>query len=170
MKSVSSLVACSDLTGYAKLTNSKSEEEIFHLLSDYYEFVGDTIAPANGTVIKFMGDAALMVFPESSVDSGVEALLSLYTEGDRYLSSQGIPCRHHIRAHFGTVLMGELGTRTEKRLDILGSEVNAMFLLKAAGFAITAEAFRKLGKETRAHFKKHTPPITYIPLNQPHKD
>ncbi len=170
MKSLRCLVACSDLTGYAKLTNSKSEEAIFRLLSDYYEFVGDMVAPANGTVIKFMGDAALMVFPESSVDSGVMALLSLQTEGDLYLSTRGIPCRHHIRAHFGTVLMGGLGTKTEKRLDILGSDVNAMFLLKATGFAITTEAFRKLGKETRSHFKKHTPPITYIPISQPHKD
>jgi class 3 adenylate cyclase len=170
MQLIHCLIACSDLTGYAKLAQAKPEEELFQLLSDYYEFVGDTIAPAKGTVIKFMGDAALMAFPEASADSGVRALLALHTEGDRYLSSRGIPCRHHIRAHFGAVRLGLLGTRTEKRLDILGSEVNTLFLLKAPGFALTAEAFRKLGKETRTHFKKHTPPITYIPVHQPHKD
>ena len=170
MKAVSGLIACSDLTGFTKLAQSRPEEETFRFLSEYYEFVGDKITPANGTVIKFMGDAALMLFSESSVDRGMMALLALYTEGDRYLADQGVSCRHHIRAHFGAVLMGELGTRTEKRRDILGSEVNAMFLLKTTGFTITTAAFRKLSKETRVHFKKHTPPITYIPTEQPHKD
>lgn len=170
MKSISALIACSDLAGYAKLARSKPEEEIFRLLSGYYEFVGDSIAPAHGRVIKFMGDAALMLFPESSADAGIAALRSLQAEGDRYLAALGVPCRHHIRAHFGNVLAGELGTRGEKRTDILGSAVNTLFLLKNTGFTMTAEAFRKLGPETRALFKKHTPPVTYIPLDQPHKD
>lgn len=170
MKSVSALLACSDLTGYAKLSRSKSEEDVFRLLSGYYEFVGDTIAPAGGRVIKFMGDAALMLFPEGSADAGIVALLSLQTEGDRYLAELGVPCRHHIRAHFGSVLAGELGTRDNKRTDVLGSAVNTLFLLKSTGFAMTPEAFRKLGQATRSRFKKHTPPVTYIPLDQSHKD
>ena len=38
------------------------------------------------------------------------------------------------------------------------------------GFAMTPEAFRKLGPETRKLFKKHTPPVVYIPIEQPHRD
>ena len=170
MTTIQVLVACSDLMGYAKLTGKLSEEEIFHFLSDYYEFVGDTIAPSGGRVIKFMGDAALMTFPDLRADSGVRSLLALQGQGDKFLSNRGISCRHHIRAHFGSIQQGELGTRTDKRLDIIGSTVNTMFLLKASEFAITPEAFRKLKPETRKLFKKHTPPITYIPLSLPHKD
>jgi class 3 adenylate cyclase len=170
MTTIQTLVACSDLTGYAKLTGKLSEEEIFYFLSDYYEFVGDAIAPSEGRVIKFMGDAALMTFPEAQVDSGVMSLLALQGEGDKFLSARGISCRHHIRAHFGSIQQGELGTRTDKRLDIIGSTVNTMFLLRASEFAITPEAFRKLKPETRKVFKKHTPPVTYIPLSLSHKD
>jgi hypothetical protein len=45
-----------------------------------------------------------------------------------------------------------------------------MFLLKTQGFAITPEVFRKLTPETRKLFKKHTPPVTYIPIGHPHRD
>ena len=170
MKTINGLVACSDLAGYARSTAKKSDEEIFQLLSDYYKWIGDVIAPVSGQVIKFMGDAVLMLFPETAVDAGVRAMLALQSDGDRFLSERGVPCRHHVRAHFGSVCLGPIGTRDEKRPDILGSTVNTLFLLKTAGFAITPEAFRKLNPETRRLFKKHTPPIFYIPMEQSHRE
>lgn len=171
MKIIEALVACSDLAGYAKFAGRKSAEEIFELLAEYYEFVGDVIASANGRVIKFMGDASLIIFDDHNVDSGIIALLALQKEGDHFLSKRGLASRHHIRAHYGPVCLGDLGTQKDKRPDILGTTVNTVFLLKSAGgFTITPEVFRKLKSDTRKAFKKHTPPITYIPIDQPHRD
>jgi adenylate cyclase len=170
MTTIQALVACSDLNGFAKLAGKSTEEELFRLLSDYYELIGDVVESHGGRVIKFMGDAALMTFRESEADSGVRALLGLRVEGDRFLASRGVFCRHHIRAHYGPVQLGELGTRTDKRTDIIGSTVNTLFLLKASEFAITPQAFRMLAAETRTFFKKHTPPITYIPVDHLHKN
>ena len=167
---VRGLVACSDLTGYARLAAKKSEEELFQFLSDYYEWMGDIVMPTSGRVIKFMGDAALIFFPEKAADAGVRALLQLQVEGDRFLAERLITCRHHLRAHFGPVCYGEIGTRTDKRPDIFGATVNTLFLLKTTGFALTPEAFRQLSPATRKLFKKHTPPIAYIPTEQPHRD
>ena len=130
MSVIQGLVACSDLTGYAKIAARKSEEEIFRLLSDYYEFVGDIIASASGIVIKFMGDSALMLFSETVADAGVRSLLALQSQGDRFLSERNVPCRHHLRAHYGPVCFGEIGTRTDKRPDIFGSTVNTLSCLK----------------------------------------
>ena len=160
MKTIQALVACSDLTGYARFAARKSEGEIFQLLSDYYELVGDVVEPARGKVIKFMGDAALILFPEEAADEGVRAMLALQSRGDRFWSERGADCRHHLRVHFGPLALGSLGTRNDKRTDVLGSTVNAMFLLKSQGFALTPEAFRKLAPATRKLFKKHTPPVT----------
>ena len=86
------------------------------------------------------------------------------------MAGRGVACRQHIRIHFGPMCSGLLGTRDDKRLDIIGSTVNTMFMLKSTGFAMTPEAFRKLGPETRKLFKKHTPPVVYIPIEQPHRD
>ncbi|HSI87019.1 MAG: adenylate/guanylate cyclase domain-containing protein [Candidatus Methylacidiphilales bacterium] len=170
MKLEQALVACCDLTAYVRYAKSVPESEIFTMLSGYYELVGDIVGGAGGKVIKFMGDAALIYYPENAVDAGVISLLKLQENGDKYLEDKGIVCRHHIRAHFGEIVIGELGVRNDKRLDILGSTVNAMFMLKATGFAITPEVFRKLSPETRKSFKKHTPPVTYIPSVQSHRD
>lgn len=170
MKTINGLVAFSDLTGYAKFAARKSDEEVFQFLFEYYEFVGESITSASGKVIKFMGDGALMLFPEASTDAGIRALLDLQSQGDQFLSERNVSCRHHVRAHFGSICIGEIGTLGDKRPDILGSTVNTLFMLKAPGSAITPEVFRKLTPETRKLFKKHTPPITYIPLIQPHRD
>jgi hypothetical protein len=120
--------------------------------------------------MKFMGDAALMLFPETAVDAGVRALLALQIEGDQFWAKKGVATHHHIRAHFGSICLGKIGMRDEKRDDILGATVNTLFLLKTSGFAITPEVFRKLDPETRKLFKKHTPPVTYIPSGQAHRD
>jgi class 3 adenylate cyclase len=165
---IQGLVACSDLTGYAKYAAKKTEEEIFQLLSDYYEQVGEIIAPAEGKVIKFMGDAALMLFPEESSNLGVHALLQLQSQGDAFLSAREVPCRHHVRVHFGSMSRGPLGTHEDKRVDILGSTVNAMFLLKSTGFAMTPEVFRQLEPETKELFRKQSD--IYIPIENPYRE
>ena len=37
-------------------------------------------------------------------------------------------------------------------------------MLDATGVTLTVNAFRKLGPALRRRFKKHTPPVTYIRL------
>ena len=42
--------------------------------------------------------------------------------------------------------------------------MNVAATLDATGVALSVAAFRKLGPELRRRFKKHTPPVTYIRL------
>lgn len=65
-------------------------------------------------------------------------------------------------------MAGPIGTRNDKRLDVFGETVNIAAMLKANGIAITPQVFRKLEPETRKLFKKHTPPVTYIPVEERH--
>ncbi len=167
METMEVLVAFSDLTGYAKLAAKMPDAKVFAFLAEYYEFIGDVVSPAGGEVIKFMGDGALLMFREERADAGVRALLDLQARGDRFLSVRGFSCRLQIRAHFGSVQRGALGTKSEKRIDVIGSTVNTMFLLRRADFSITPEAFRQLKPETRKFFQKHTPPVSYIPVGHP---
>ena len=53
---------------------------------------------------------------------------------------------------------------------MIGSAVNVCFLLKGHGFVLTPQAFRALRPESRRRFKKHTPPVVYIPVDDPHRD
>jgi adenylate cyclase len=164
------LVAFFDLTQFARFATSRTSREVFETLSAYFEFIGDVVAEGGGTVVKFIGDAGLLVYPAERVDTGVMSLRKLQEEGDAWLQRRGIPCRNVIKAHFGAVTCGPIGTRHEKSFEVYGETVNIAALLRSDGLAITPQVFRKLHKDTRRFFKKHTPPVTYIPVEQRHRE
>jgi adenylate cyclase len=158
------LVAFFDLTGFARFSQNHLAREVFDLLSHYYELVGDIVEGSGGKVVKFIGDAGLIVYPANDANRGILALKALQETGDAWLADHNMPSRHIIKAHFGPVVCGQVGTRSDKRFDLFGETVNIAATLKSNGFAMTPQAFRKLDADTRKLFKKHTPPITYIPL------
>ncbi len=163
------LIAFVDLTRFAAQSERTSDEEIAGTLDAYYERVACAVQAAGGTVVKFMGDAGLLVFPDTGVDRAVEALLALKASVDALMAQQGWECRLIAKVHFGTVVAGPFGARGDKRYDVIGRAVNTTARLEAAGVTLSVEAFRRLGRELRTRFKKHTPPITYIRAEDPHR-
>ena len=162
-------VAFCDLTNYAKLSRKADEIEIFRYLSKIYEITGEIIETSGGQVIKFIGDAALITFEENDIDEGIKALKKLKTEIDSYNQNIKYESQLIIKAHFGQIICGMVGTKSKKNYDILGNVVNIAAMLPSNGFSISVEVFRKLKPETRKLFKKHTPPITYIGVEEKHK-
>ena len=63
------LVGFADIAGFVRLARELSSMEVFHLLSDWYMLVGDVTGDAGGRVVKFIGDAALLVFPEERAEA-----------------------------------------------------------------------------------------------------
>jgi class 3 adenylate cyclase len=163
------LVGFFDLTRFHPYATSTPVLEVATLLSDYYELVGEIIEDSGGQVLKFMGDAALTVHSEADVDRGVLALLDLKTRGDAWLDERGVRSENRVTAHFGSVAAAAVGTKTDKRVDIFSEVVNVAVTMRSTGFAMSAQVFRKLSADTRKLFKKHTPPITYIPTDQRHR-
>jgi class 3 adenylate cyclase len=164
------LVAFFDLTQFARFARTQTSREIFAAFADFYELAGDVVEASGGTVVKFIGDAGLLAWPADRVDAGVRALQQLRNEGDAWWRSRDAACRVIVKAHFGSVTCGAIGTQASKRFDLFGDVVNTAALLRSDGLALTPQVFRKLDPETRRLFKKHTPPITYIPVDQAHRD
>jgi len=108
------------------------------------------------------------VFPEDRADAAVQAMLDLQGSGDAWLKQRGIPMRHTIKAHLGPAVCGSFGTAADKRFDVYGKTVNIAALTASQGLAVTAQVFRHLGPGSRKLLKKHTPPVTYIPLEENH--
>ncbi len=164
------LIAFFDLTGFVRISQKLPAREVFLLMSNFYELVGDIAESAGGIVVKFIGDAGLIAFPATKIDEGVIALHDLKEKGDSWLLKNGFSSKNIIKAHFGSVVCGPIGTKSEKRFDVFGQTVNTAAMLKSNGLSLSQQVFRKLKPNTRKLFKKHTPPITYIPLNEIHKD
>jgi adenylate cyclase len=159
------LVAFADLTRFAAQSLRVSDLELAAMMDVFYQRVTSRIDDAGGRVVKFIGDAALIVFSEADADRGVAALLDLKEDIDSFMADNDWECRMNIKAHFGTVIAGPYAGR----FDVLGKNVNAAAMLDSTGVALSVEAFRKLLAETRKRFKKHTPPVTYIRLEDPHR-
>ena len=164
------LIAFADLTNFSKISSKRTAPELFAYITEIYEMTGDAVEKAGGVVIKFIGDEALCVFPASHADDGIIALLKLKEDIDSLNKNRGLDSQLKVKCHFGSAVIGLTGCRSDKRLDIIGNEVNTCAVLKSNGFAMSAEAFRKMSPGTRSLFKKHTPPVTYIPLKERHKE
>ena len=166
---VSLLIAFADLTRFAAQSQRTDDVELADAIDAYYEHVAAAVQGSGGTVVKFLGDAALITFPESEVDGGVEALLALKDSVDDLMARRGWGCRLAVKAHFGTAVAGPFGAAGAKRHDLIGRAVNIAATLEGSGVTLSVEAFRKLGPGVRARFRKHTPPIIYIRLEDPRR-
>ncbi len=157
------LVAFYDITGFMTFARGRPPSDVLALCNSYFDLTGRIIESASGRLIKTLGDAGLCVF--GNADSGVAALRRIQQEGDAWLREQGWSGRAVVKAHWGTVAVGYVGPPSLKRLDVYGDTVNTAAVLNARepGFAMTPQVFRQLSTDGRKAFKKHTPPVTYIP-------
>jgi class 3 adenylate cyclase len=163
------LIAFVDLARFAAQSQRSDDLELADALDAFYEHVAAAVVGGGGTVVKFIGDAALVAFPAGAVDRGVETLLALKDSVDELMARRGWECRLIVKAHFGTVVAGPFGAAGDKRPDVIGKAVNVAAGLDASGVTLSVEAFRKLGPAMRTRFKKHTPPITYIRTQDPRR-
>jgi adenylate cyclase len=159
------VIAFLDLKGFAAQSARVDDRELADRIDGYYQRVSERVRDAGGYVVKFIGDGALVVFRRDDADAAVQAFLDLKAELDDWLEKIGWDCRLTIKIHVGDVVVGPFnGT-----LDVIGREVNAAAMLDSTGVALSVPAFRALGPELRTHFRKHTPPVTYIRHEDPRR-
>ncbi|CAN5279638.1 hypothetical protein BH18ACI2_BH18ACI2_24370 [soil metagenome] len=138
------LVAFTDVTGFAKEFQNRTNRELFDLMSQFYELIGNDVKISGGKVVKFIGDAALLVYPEEDAKRAVEALQQRKATADDWLKAHGLSGEFRVRAHTGPVICGPLGTAGEKRFDVLGDTVNVTARLYPNGFTLSPELQRHL--------------------------
>lgn len=92
----------------------------------------------------------------------------MQTVGDAWLRDAGYGGHVRTVMHAGTAAVGRIGAEGREQLDVIGSDVNIVGAMRADGrFAVTPALFRKLSADKRKLFKKHTPPVSYIGLDDP---
>jgi class 3 adenylate cyclase len=156
------LVALADLSRFMRRSRGRTSAELFADLNDLYLLIEDAITAAGGVVIKFMGDATLIVFPEELADAGIMALLELKSTVDRWLIANHLGDGLVVNAHVGEVTLGRMGRAG--RLDVIGESVAIAATLGARSFGLSQQAFRRLSAEHRRQFRRYTPPIHYRPI------
>jgi adenylate cyclase len=144
------LIVFSDFSGFKVQTERVSDAEVADTMDDFYVMASTAIEKAGGRVVKFIGDAALIVFPAEKADAGVRAILELRRESDSFMKDRDWVCRFEARIHAGEAIAGEFGPKGNRRYDVLGREVNAAAMLKGSGIVASFEATKLLSPETKA--------------------
>ena len=159
------LIAFTDLRGFVRVAKRLgTSSDVYAFLDTLAHLMSRIVGVTSGMILKFIGDAALVVYPGDQSDQGITNLLDLKTAVDAEIAGQGLESRLTVSAHYGEATIGPFGP--ERRLDIFGDNVNRAATAAAGDrrvdFVITPEAFRRLEKPTRQRFKKYTPPIVYV--------
>jgi len=127
-KKSNSTILFFDLRGWYKKTQGKEASQIASELDSFYKEVIDQAGTHNGRVVKFMGDAALVMFEDAS--NAVEFARSLTKKHE---ASVGIEA--------GEVISGNFGKDNCQWFDVIGQPVNEA--------AINMNRANKLEKGTR---------------------
>ena len=131
------VVGLIDIAGFPKVIENKSDLEMCNMLNDFYNLVGNVIGKAKGTVVKFMGDCGLVMFPEDKAKLAVASLRELSSLAKDIWTEFDEICTVRIRAHVGPVVMGYMGP--EGRLDVIGNTINQLFLMPQDGQELSNE-------------------------------
>lgn len=148
------LIALFDLPGTTKAFQSRGDLDMAALLQDFYEECEEVLTQGGGTVVKFMGDACLAVFPPSEATQCAGAVVELRARVKSLGEKYGVPIGLGANLHIATVVEGEFGVGINRRTDILGRGVNQTFLLgRGEGIRLSEPVYRALPSGMRSPWR-----------------
>jgi len=123
-----------DLRDSTPLADSMSREAFLALLNEYFECVLGPVEARKGEILRFIGDAALAIFPigadpavvacTKALDAAQEAVKRM-AELNAKRRAAGLPrLRFGIGLHLGLVLYGNIGTPTRIEFTVIGAAAN----------------------------------------------
>ena len=150
-----------DLSRITEWASSEEDEKTAAFFQDFYQLSHDTITPAGGRIVKFIGDAGLAVCPKEKAADFITALAELSLKVRERANAYGLDTYLNTNVHYGPVVVGSYGPKGHESFDVLGKAVNVAARLGRRGLTLSPQAFRCLGPEARKKFEKFTPPVTY---------
>lgn len=154
-------VAFFDLSRMAEWTSPDEDARVASFFQAFYGLAAKHLKPAGGRIVKFMGDAGLVVFPKESAEEAIFALADFARKARELARGAGLDAYLNVNVHAGPVVSGSFGPAGQERFDVIGKTVNVAARLGRRGVTLSAQAFRCLSPEGRARFSKHAPPVTY---------
>ena len=118
-----------DLRDSTPLADAMGPQAFLGLLNEYFECVLGPVLERDGQVLRFIGDAALAIFPvdgnpgdacAKAVTAAQEALARM----EKLNANRTQPLRFGIGLHLGDVLYGNIGTRSRIEFTVIGAAAN----------------------------------------------
>ncbi|MBI3038717.1 hypothetical protein HYY75_06680 [bacterium] len=141
-----------DIRGFTPLSEKLPPERVIELLNRHFSLVTDTILKFRGTLDKFMGDAAMVLFGtpiplENPCLSAVKAAIEMQRNVQKNMAAwvgEGFPAfSMGIGINYQEVIVGHVGSKRLSNFTVIGDGVNLASRLcgLAAGGEIIVSQF-----------------------------
>lgn len=141
-------VLFADIVGFTQMSEALTPEEVMALLRPYHACLETVVFEHDGTMEKFIGDAALAIFgaPDRGEQDATNALSCAFAllRGLQDLNAERISrqqkaIRIGIGLNFGPAVMGDIGTERNMAFAVIGDTVNVGSRLEALSRKLSCE-------------------------------
>lgn len=158
-----------DIVGFTAMCEGMEPEEVAKLLNEYYYYILKSCSLYNGTVDKFIGDGAMIIFGavEEDLEHASHAifcaqlLLCLVKKLNIIRAEKGLPtAEFKLGIHSGEMLAGTLGCSEHMQYTVVGNAVNLASRLCNTGHAsklvISEKAYHSSQMGNKIEVEKQT--------------
>lgn len=169
---ISAVLWFSDLRDFTGLSEKLPPERMLAMLNAYFEAVGGAMADRGGSILKFIGDGVMGIFPyadamfaSDAAGGALDAALDVRSRIDALNVARAAagepPIRFGVGLHVGKVTFGNIGTEDRldftaigpavnlcARLESLTKELGAPIAASGEFNAICPRRMRSLGRRT----------------------
>jgi len=125
----------SDLRDFTQLTETLPAQQILKMLNDYFEFISAAVTARGGEILRFIGDAMLIVFPiddnmcaktacNAAIDAAIDAHSTLASLNHQRRRHGEPEIRFGVGLNVGEVVYGNVGAPDRLDFTVMGPVVN----------------------------------------------
>ncbi len=125
----------SDLRNFTELTETLPPEQLLEMLNRYFEFVAAAVGARGGEILRFIGDAMLIVFPIegemcnqtaccAAIESAIDARDTLASLNHQRRRHGQPPIEFGVGLNVGEVIYGNVGAPDRLDFTVMGPAVN----------------------------------------------
>ena len=125
----------SDLRDFTPLTETLPTQQLLAMLNEYFETVAAAVSARGGEILRFVGDAMLVVFPadgaqgseparNAAVDAALDAFSRLEVVNSRRRQNAEPEIRFGVGLSSGEVAYGNVGAPDRLDFTVIGPAVN----------------------------------------------
>ena len=125
----------SDLRDFTHITETLPAKQVLEMLNEYFEFVAAAVTAHGGEILRFIGDAMLIVFPidddmcqrtacNAAIDSAIDAQSTLASLNHRRRRHGQPEIKFGVGLNVGEVVYGNVGAPDRLDFTVMGPTVN----------------------------------------------
>jgi adenylate cyclase len=125
-----------DLRGFTALAEKQPLPDVLALLDAYFDAIAQPVVARGGEILKFIGDAMLVIFPceadqdaictacDLALEAAVEAVERVRALNDTHRPADGTTIECGVAVHVGEVMYGNIGAADRLDFTVIGHAVN----------------------------------------------